>query len=117
MPLTDSQADRWLEDLRTGWVSLHHANPDINGGLESEINGGGYERVSVLFTEPSNRVIWNDSTLKFRGLPASTISFIGLWAVQYNGRMLWYMGMEDAERVTEGSSFTIKPGEIAVSLA
>jgi len=116
MSVTDYQANKWLEDIQSVWVGLHFSNPNINGELATEISGGGYERVSVNFTNPDQRIIWSKVDAKFRGMPASTVAFISGWTHQFNGRMLWYIPAEDAERVQTGQTYTVKAGTLAISM-
>ena len=115
--ITNETANKWLLDIQNVWLSLHISDPDTNGGLASEVQGGSYERVSAAFSTPDQRVIWNKYDAVFRGMPDTTISFIAGWDVQYNGVMKWYLPMTDPERVIAGQKFVIQAGEIAVSIA
>ncbi len=114
--ITDYQANKWLDELSTVWLGLHSSNPDINGDLASEISGRGYERVSMNFTDPDQRIIWNKKDAKFKGMPSCTVAFISGWTNQYNGRMLFYIPAKDTERVQAGQTYLIKSGHIAISI-
>ena len=119
MSISDYLAKIWLSELESCWVSLHSTSPELDD-LSSEITGGAYERQSVTFTKPdetTQKIIWNETKAKFGGMPACTVAYIGGWNVQYNGKLLWWLRLEDSERVKNGSNFVIKPGEIDISIA
>jgi hypothetical protein len=115
--ITDYQANLWLAQIQSVWVGLNSSNPNINGDLETEIQGGGYRRISASFTEPDQGLMWNESGLIFSGMPASTVAFITGWNKQFNGKMLWYCEAVEPERVQTGQKYVVKAGTIAVSLA
>jgi len=114
--ITSYQSNLWLAEIQTVWLALHSSNPSINGELSTEVNGRGYERISVNFTDPDQGVIWSKREAKFSGMPSTTVAFIAGWNKQYNGKMLWYATANEEEKVQAGQSYLVKEGSIAVSI-
>jgi len=115
--ITDYQANLWLKEIQTVWIGLHSSNPNINGDLETEVQGSGYERISVNFTAPDQGLMWNKQDARFKGMPATTVAFIAGWNKQFNGKMLWYCEAKEADRVQTGQTYLVKAGTIVLSIA
>lgn len=114
--VSDYLVQKWLTTIQSGWLALHHDNPDVAGAYASEVFGGGYSRVKVQFGAPNNRAIFNVGAVKWTGLPAVTVTHVALWDVQLNGNFLVAFEMETAVRVLAGKSISYASQEIAISL-
>lgn len=114
--ITDYQAHAWLKGMSTLWLSLHHENPEIGGAYASEITGGGYARKQTKFNSPNARAIFSAGVVKWDGLPALTVSYIGAWDARYNGNLLAFFELESPTFITAGGSVAYAAGEIAISL-
>lgn len=86
--ISDYQANLWLADFGSIWLSLHTDNPNISGAQASELVGGAYVRTACTFTPPTNRTTWNANSVNFYGLPAATLLYVGIWDTQYNGNFM-----------------------------
>lgn len=116
MSFTDYQVHLWLADLLAGkYLALHFDSPIHAGAYASEISGDGYVRAQVDFTAPSNRAVWNTNTIKFSGLPASTLTYLGGWDARNSGNLLWSIELPTPARVLHGGGYTVLPNELALS--
>lgn len=113
---TEYLIEQWLNEIRNVWVSLHYADPTVDGNYASEVFGGSYGRVSVSFTDPNARVIFNDQDIIFRGMPTILVTHAGAWDAQYNGNMLYSAPLANPTRVIAGTSFRMDAESLAISL-
>jgi hypothetical protein len=113
---TDYRVSTWLSELDEVWLGLHYADPNISGAYASEVFGGSYARLKTPFTDVDNRVMFNSSTVTFRGLPNVKISHIGGWDSQYNGNLEFYIPLGNPVTILAGKSYTIEANMLAISL-
>lgn len=113
---SDYRANIWLNQMQTIWIGLHYADPNISGAYASEVFGGSYTRVKTVFTEPDNRVMFNSSSIIYKGLPAVKLAFIGGWDKQYNGNLEFYIPLVNPVTILSGKGFTIDANQLAISL-
>lgn len=113
---SDNRVEIWLNELQSVWLSLHFADPEINGAYASEVFGGSYGRIKVSFTQPVERVIFLDSDAVFRGLPVVKVTHIGAWDSQYNGNLEFSAPLETEIYVVAGGSVRIGVESLAISL-
>lgn len=114
--ISDYRAHKWLDELGTGYLALHHDNPDVAGAYASEVFGGGYARQLVTFTSANNRAIFTMSAVLWAGLPGVTVTHIALWDSLINGNYEGCIGLLTPERVLPGKSISYAAGQIAFSL-
>ena len=113
---TDYRVNKWLKDMKSLYIGLHYANPNVSGAYASEVFGGSYARVLATFSEPDGRVIFNESTLTFRGMPSVKITHISGWDDQYSGNMEIYIPLTEPFAVQAGKSYEIQASMLAISL-
>jgi len=113
---SDYRANKWLTDIDKIWVALHYADPNISGAYASEVFGGSYSRVKTDFTDPDGRVMFNSSSIVFKGLPAVRLTHIAGWDKQYNGNMEFYIPLGTPTAVLAGKSFEVQASQLAISL-
>lgn len=113
---TDDQVHAWLAGTGT-WVSLHFDSPLHAGAYASELSGDGYVRQSATFTTPTNRAIWNTNVIRFQGLPATVIVYLGGWNARTQGDLLWYEELTDPFRVLSGGGYTLQPQTLVLSFS
>lgn len=113
---SDYRANLWLDEVKTVWIGLHYADPNSSGAYASEVFGGSYRRVQTTFTDPDARVMFNDASIIFKGLPAVKITFIAGWDAQYNGNMEFYIPVTNPVTVLAGKGYTIDANQLAISL-
>lgn len=59
------------------WISLHSGDPGETGVFE--ISGNGYIRKTSGFDVASNGATANSNLVSFSGMPALTVTHVGLW--------------------------------------
>lgn len=85
-------------------VSLHSADPTTSGA-GTEVGGSSYARQNVTFNAPSGGVVAASAALNFSGMPAATISHVGIWAgVQFQQGGALTGG---SQPITSGNTFTL----------
>lgn len=114
---SDSRVHGWLAELATCYVSLHFDNPDTAGAYASEVFGGSYVRCKTTFSIPSNRATWNTSLISFTGLPACTLTHMGIWDAAYNGNFWGGFELDPNIRCLPGSRFDRGLQQFALSFA
>jgi hypothetical protein len=113
---SDYRANKWLGQLSKVWIGLNFADPNISGAYASEVFGGSYNRVQTLFSTPDGRVIFNESTVKFKGLPSVRIIYISGWDAQYNGNMEFSIALSSPVTVLAGKGYEIQASQLAISI-
>jgi hypothetical protein len=98
----------------TAYVSLHTGDPGLVGS--SECTGGSYIRKAVSFTAANAKAMDNDAAVEFAGMPAATVTYIGLWDAEANGNFLWGGSNTGTTSVAAGNTFRLAVGVIDLSL-
>lgn len=114
---TDDQVHMWLQEIADkAFVSLHYDNPALGGLGACEISGGGYRRIRVAFSDPTNRAIWSQEDIRFTGLIENQLTHYGIWNAANNGRLMAYAALPSKVVVTNGWGYRIDEGDLAVSM-
>lgn len=90
----DGTAQNQPEEL---YLALHISDPTDAGFSSGELEGGSYARQRIFFgnpdTDPSENsfvtFIMNSNNIVFPNLPASEITYIGIWTDVDAGRLLF----------------------------
>lgn len=115
---SDYQVHQWLAELTANcYVSLHFDSPLAGGAYASEFQGDGYTRVKALFSNPSNRSVWNYNPMRFSGLGAGLITWIGGWDAADGGNLLWADQLAESVRVLSGGGYMINAEDLVLSFA
>ncbi len=96
------------------YVSLHTANPGETG--TSEASGGSYARQQAAFNAAASGVSINTAVINFAGMPAATITYIGLWDDVAAGNFLWGGAFSASQTIIVGNTLSIAAGAVAVAL-
>jgi len=113
---SDYRVHLWLAQLGKTWVALHFADPNVSGAYASEVFGGSYSRMKTTWSTPDSRVMFNEVSVYFKGLPSVKISFIAGWDKQYNGNLEFCIPLTDPVPVLAGRGYTIDANMLALSL-
>lgn len=89
------------------YISLHTGNPGETGA--SEVAGGSYARQAGSFGAAAAGAVSNDAALLFTGMPASTITYVGVWDALAAGNFLWGGALTASVTFSAGA-----PGEFAI---
>lgn len=100
--------------VATPYVSLHTADPGETGA--SEATGGSYVRQLGSFGAASGGAIANDAGISFTGMPAATITHVGVWDASTAGNFLWGGALAASKTTNAGDTFAIATGDLDVTL-
>lgn len=96
------------------YISLHTANPGETG--TSEATGGSYARVQAAFGAASSGAVVNSGNIDFTGMPAVTVTHVGVWDDPTAGNHLWNGPLTSSVPVSAGATFRIATSNLTVSL-
>jgi hypothetical protein len=100
--------------VATPYISLHTADPGETGA--SEVTGGSYVRQAGSFAAASGGTITSDAAVNFTGMPAVTVTHVGVWDASTAGNFLWGGALAASQAVGVGNTFSIASGDIDVTL-
>lgn len=96
------------------YVSLHTGDPGETGA--SEASGGSYVRKIAAFEAPASGATQNAANIQFTGMPAATITHLGIWDAESSGNFLWGGILSAAKTTNSGDTFQVNAGDLDVSL-
>lgn len=115
--VTDYVAGLWLKAFTPAWFSLHVADPGSAGDVHSEMVGGSYKRMSGAFAAVDARTIWLNVQILWSGLPAATLTHVGIWDHEVNGKMLSSAQLPPPfPDIRQGGSFSLAARTYAISI-
>ena len=104
MPIPTELANRIMSIVtRDTWLSLHTANPGPVGG--SELSGNGYRRQRADMEDPSDGAVRNSSVVVFPMLPAASVTHVGVWDGEDDGRLLWVAQLTESRGFSNNDTF------------
>lgn len=98
----------------TVYVSLHTGDPGSNGA--SEATGGSYARQAVTLDAASSKASQNGGAVSFTGMPAATITHVGLWDAASSGNFLMGGSLSASKTTNSGDTFQFPTGDLDVAL-
>jgi len=102
----------------TVYLALHTADPaeDASG---AEVSGGSYARQACAFdaTHATGGNTANTSAESFTGMPACTVTHIGIWDHASAGNLLFYTDVTASKTVASGDTISVAAGAVTVTLA
>jgi hypothetical protein len=96
------------------YVSLHTADPGEDGS--NECTGGSYARQSGSFTTAASGAVETDADIEFTGMPACTVTHVGVWDAVSAGNFLWGGALSASKTVNAGDTFKINSGDLDITL-
>jgi len=93
-------------------VSLHTADPDINGA--NEVTGGGYSRAAIMFAPASGAQSSNSNAALWTNLPSCTVTHVGLWR---GSTFLFGSSLTQAKTVTAGDGLVLNASTWVVQMS
>ena len=99
------------------YISLHTADPGTTGA--SECTGGSYARQNATsaFAAASGKAIDSNADLSFAGMPATTVTHVGVWDAVTTGTFLCGGTLSASKTVGAGETFKIPSGSFDVSIS
>ena len=98
------------------YVSLHTADPGETG--VSEVTGGSYARQAATFSAAVNPggTIATSAALVFASMPATTVTYVGVWDASTAGNFLWGGALVASKVTNAGDTLRIDTGALTASL-
>lgn len=96
------------------FVSLHTADPGETGA--SEVVGGSYARQQADFAAAAGGATSNAAAVEFTGMPAVTVTHVGIWDAVTVGNFLWGGPLTTPRSPSAGDTLRFLTGEIDVTL-
>ncbi len=102
----------------TVYLALHTADP-AEDGSGAEVSGGSYARQACAFdaTHATGGNTANTSAESFTGMPACTVTHIGIWDHASAGNLLFYTDVTASKTVGSGDTISVAAGAVTVTLA
>ena len=96
------------------FMSLHTADPGETGA--NEVAGGSYARQSIAFAAAAAKHADNSGIISFAGMPACTVTHIGLWTLASGGVFWWAGTMSVNKSPAAGDTLQFAIADIDVNL-
>lgn len=100
--------------MPTAYLSLHTGDPGETGANEAA--GGSYIRKVAVFAAASGGSAANSGTISFTGMPAATITHIGLWDAVSSGNFLGGGALTGSQAFSSGDIARFTAGTVTVAL-
>jgi len=104
VPIPAEQGTRMMASM-TGahWLSLHTTNPGPVGG--DELVGNGYRRQKADMEAFAAGAVRNTGVVVFPMLPASSVTHVGVWDAEDDGRLLWVAQLAEPKSFAQNQTF------------
>jgi hypothetical protein len=96
------------------YLSLHTGDPGSTGA--SEVTGGSYARQAVALDAANAKATANTDIEDFAGMPAVTVTHIGLWDASTNGNFLIGGALTASRSPAAGDTVRINAGDADLPL-
>jgi hypothetical protein len=93
-------------------ISLHTADPSTTGA--NEVSGGSYARKAISFAVASAGESDSDAVVTFAGMPACTVTHVGLWTALSGGTYLWRGVLAVSKTLDAGDTIEFASGAVTV---
>lgn len=115
MSITDYGETFLLEKLpATMYVKLHTGDPGEAGSLNAASES---TRKAVTFAAAVANTRASSSAAEWVNVSTNeTYSHVSLWELAFGGSCLWTMALAESKAVSKEDNFTLKAGQLSVSL-
>jgi hypothetical protein len=100
----------------TVWVALYTSNPTA-GDTGTEVSGGTYARASITFNAPSGGAVTNTADVNITGMPAVTVTHIGIRNASTGGNLLFFGAVGAPKTTNVNDTYTIRAGDLTLALS
>jgi len=100
------------------YLALHTADP-TDAGSGAEVSGGSYARQTIDFNAAAGTggAVTNSTEENFTGMPACTVTHIGIWDASSSGNLLYHGAVSASKTVADGDTISLAAGQLTVTLA
>lgn len=102
--------------LAQPYLSLHTADPGETGASEVSGGAGPYARQAVNWDPASAGAVVSDGAIDFPGMPAVTVTHVGIWSAASGGTFVWGGALSSSKVVNAGDTFHFNDTAITVML-
>lgn len=102
--------------VTTVYVSLHTGDPGLTGANEASGGAGPYARQSSSWAAAAARSVSNDAAINYVGMPASTITHVGLWDAVSGGNFLAGGALTTSRTLAAGATGQFAIGALVVNI-
>lgn len=114
MAFGTAEANGIIDGWSGHYVSLHTGDPGATGA--NEVTGGSYARQAVTLSAASNKASSNSGALNFTGMPAATITHVGIWTAASDGTFEIGGSLTASKTTNAGDTFQFPVGDLDVAL-
>lgn len=100
----------------TVWVALYTSNPTA-GDVGTEVTGGTYARAAISFNAPSGGAVTNTADVNITGMPAVTVTHIGIRNASTGGNLLYFGAVGAPKTTNVNDTYTIRAGDVVLALS
>lgn len=105
-----------LTSPTTVYLAAYTSSPTAND-TGTEVTGGSYARQAVAFNAPASGVATNSGDLNFAAMPTATVTYVGLRDALTGGNLLFWGALAAPRVLAAGDTFTVRAGDLNVSLS
>ncbi len=100
------------------YLALHTADP-LDAGSGAECTGRSYARQTIDFNAAAGTggAVTNSTAEDFTGMPACTVTHIGIWDNSSSGNLLYHGAVSSSKTVASGDTISLAAGQLTVTLA
>ena len=95
------------------WLGLHTADPGLTGA--AEVTRGAYARQPAAFGPVANGAVANAEDVDFAGMPAVTLTHIGVWDSVAGGNLLYAAEIAVPKATNAGDTFRVLLGDVDIT--
>lgn len=97
-------------------ISLHSADPGMDG--TSEITGGtpAYARQAVTFGDPSAGAMATTASMTFNVPASATVAYVGYWSAPTGGTFLGSRALDASQTFATAGTFTVNIGDLTEAI-
>jgi hypothetical protein len=114
MAFGTAEGNTIIDGWNSHYVSLHTGDPGATGA--SEVAGGSYARQQVTLSAAANKASANTGALNFTGMPAVTITHVGIWTLESGGAFEIGGALAVQKTTNAGDTFQLPVGDLDVAL-
>lgn len=98
------------------YLALFTASPGESGSLTDEVAGGSYARQAITFgSAASSGAISNTVAVTFSGMPAATVTHVGICDAATAGNVLYYKALSSSVPIALNDDYTLPIGNITLT--
>lgn len=99
----------------TVYLALYTTNPTA-ADTGTEVTGGSYARQAMAWTAAASGSSSTSAAINFTGMPAVTVSYLGIRDAASGGNLLFYGAWASAKVLAAGDTYTVQAADLVNAL-